>query len=172
MFIYCSLEARLHKNMQRNIFRRRSRIFQKKVRATLEYVLHDANVLSGELAKPRRRPKVLQKMHPVRSQGALIVLQQPLLFSEGTHPLREGACRKKHISSERRWSMGCIVREGVRRNALRVLCPKSPHSEESAQHIEWRTPRGYAAVWLQGNAVQGRHDRLWSVILHQRCCCF
>ena len=35
-------------------------------------------------------------------------------------------------------SMGCIVREGVRRNALRVLCLKSPHSEESAQHIEWR----------------------------------
>ena len=73
--------------------------FSKKVRATLEYRLHFANVLSGELAKPRRRPKYY-KMHPVRSQGALIVQQQPLLFSEGTHPLREGACRKKHISSE------------------------------------------------------------------------
>ena len=41
-----------------------------------------------------------------------------------------------------------FVGEGVRRNALRVLCPKSPHSEGRAQHIEWRTPRGYAAVWL------------------------
>ena len=35
--------------------------FSKKVRAALEYVQHLANVLSGELAKPRRRPKVLQK---------------------------------------------------------------------------------------------------------------
>ena len=52
------------------------------------------------------------------------------------------------------------AREGVRRNALRVLCPKSPHSEEAAQHIEWRDPRGHAAVWLQGSVVQGRHDRL------------
>ena len=26
--------------------------------------------------------------------------------------------------------------EGVRRNALRVLCPKSPHSEEIARYIE------------------------------------
>jgi hypothetical protein len=43
---------------------------------------------------------------------------------------------------ERRCSMGCIAREGVRRNALRVLCPKSPHFEESAQHIEWRIPTG------------------------------
>ena len=48
---------------------------------------------------------------------------------------------------------------GVRRNALRVLHPKSPHSEEMVQYIEWRTPCGYAAVWLQGSAVQGRHDR-------------
>ena len=39
-------------------------------------------------------------------------------------------------------SMGCMMREGVRRNALRVLCPKSSHSEESAQHIEWRDPTG------------------------------
>ena len=39
-------------------------------------------------------------------------------------------------------------REGVRRNALRVLHPKSPHSEEMMQYIEWRTPCGYAAVWL------------------------
>ena len=38
--------------------------------------------------------------------------------------------------------------EGVRRNALRVLRPKSPHSEEIAQYIEWRTPCGCAAVWL------------------------
>ena len=44
--------------------------------------------------------------------------------------------------------MCCIAREGVRRNALRVLRPKSPHSEESAQHIEWRDPRGHATVWL------------------------
>ena len=50
--------------------------------------------------KAKAASEVLQKMHPVRSQGALIVRQQPLLFSEGTHPLREGACRKKHISSE------------------------------------------------------------------------
>ena len=38
---------------------------------------------------------------------------------------------------------GCIVRlyfrgEGVRRNALRVLRPKSLHSEDYAQYIEWR----------------------------------
>ena len=46
------------------------------------------------------------------------------------------------------WSMCRIEREGVRRNALRVLCPKSSHSEESAQHIEWRDPCGHAAVWL------------------------
>ena len=44
--------------------------------------------------------------------------------------------------------MGCILREGVRRNALRVLRLKSPHSEERAQHIEWRDPCGHAAVWL------------------------
>ena len=50
--------------------------------------------------------------------------------------------------------------EGVRRNALRVLRPKSPHSEEIAQYIEWRDPCGHAAVWLKGSAVQGRHDRL------------
>ena len=49
---------------------------------------------------------------------------------------------------ERSDSMGCIVREEVPWMALRVLRPKSPHSEERAQHIEWRTPRGYAAVWL------------------------
>ena len=42
----------------------------------------------------------------------------------------------------------CLLSEGVRRNALRVLRPKSPHSEEIAQYIEWRTPRAYAAVWL------------------------
>ena len=30
------------------------------LRTTLQYGLHRANVLSGELAKPRRRPKVLQ----------------------------------------------------------------------------------------------------------------
>ena len=42
----------------------------------------------------------------------------------------------------------CLLSEGVRRNALRVLRPKSPHSEEIAQYIEWRTPRGCAAVWL------------------------
>ena len=53
----------------------------------------------------------------------------------------------------------CLLSEGVRRNALRVLHPKSPHSEEMVQYIEWRTPCGYAAVWLQGSAVQGRHDR-------------
>ena len=34
------------------------------------------------------------------------------------------------------------LREGVRRNALRVLRPKSPHSEEIAQYIEWRDLRG------------------------------
>ena len=40
------------------------------------------------------------KNAPCAKLGAFIVLQQPLLFSEGTHPLREGACRKKHIFSE------------------------------------------------------------------------
>ena len=30
--------------------------------------------------------------------------------------------------------------EGVRRNALRVLRPKSPHSEDIVQYIEWRDP--------------------------------
>ena len=30
--------------------------------------------------------------------------------------------------------------EGVRRNALRVLRPKSSHSEDRAQYIEWRDP--------------------------------
>ena len=50
--------------------------------------------------------------------------------------------------------------EGVRRNALRVKHPKSPHSEEMMQYIEWRDPCGHVAVWLQGSAVQGRHDRL------------
>ena len=49
--------------------------------------------------------------------------------------------------------------EGVQRNALRVLRPKSPHSEEIARHIERRDPCGHAAIWLQGSAVQGRHDR-------------
>ena len=69
--------------------------------------------------------------------------------------------------------MVCILREGVRRNALRVLRPRSPHFEESAQHIEWRDPCGHAAVWLQGSVVQGRHDRLCSVmLLHQLCCSF
>ena len=46
------------------------------------------------------------------------------------------------------------------RMALRVLRPKSPHSEGIAQYIEWRDPCGHAAVWLKGSAVQGRHDRL------------
>ena len=55
--------------------------------------------------------------------------------------------------------------EGVRRNALRVLRPKSPHSEEIAQYIEWRDPCGHAAVWLQGSAVQGRHDRLFIITI-------
>ena len=32
--------------------------------------------------------------------------------------------------------------EGVRRNALRVLRPKSPHFEDQAQYIEWRDPTG------------------------------
>ena len=54
------------------------------------------------------------------------------------------------------------LREGVRRNALQVLRPKSPHSEEIAQYIEWRDPCGHAAVWLQGSTVQGRYDRLYS----------
>ena len=57
--------------------------------------------------------------------------------------------------------------EGVRRNALRVLRPKSPHSEEIAQYIEWRDPCGHAAVWLKGSAVQGRHDRLNTVIYNK-----
>ena len=53
--------------------------------------------------------------------------------------------------------------------ALRVLCPKSPHFEDWAQYIEWRTPRGYAAVWLKGSAVQGRHDRqLYAVLEYCR----
>ena len=38
--------------------------------------------------------------------------------------------------------MGCILREEVPRMALRVLRPKSPHSEERARHIEWRDLRG------------------------------
>ena len=70
----------------------------------------------------------------------------------------KNVCTRRYNKSQS-LRMGCIMREGVRRNALRVLCPKSPHSEESAQHIEWRIPRGYAAVWLQGSVVQGRHDR-------------
>ena len=36
-------------------------VFFKKSASVREYVQHFANVLSGELAKPRRRPKVLQK---------------------------------------------------------------------------------------------------------------
>ena len=49
--------------------------------------------------------------------------------------------------------MGCIMRtyfrgEEVPRMALRVLRPKSPHSKEVAQYIEWRDPCGHAAVWL------------------------
>ena len=36
----------------------------------------------------------------------------------------------------------CFTSEGVRRNALRVLRPKSPHSEGIAQYIEWRDLRG------------------------------
>ena len=55
------------------------------------------------------------------------------------------------------------LREGVRRNALRVLRPKRPHSEEIAQYIEWRDPCGHAAVWLQGSTVQGRYDRPRSI---------
>ena len=44
--------------------------------------------------------------------------------------------------------MGCILREEVPQMALRVLRPKSPHSKEKTQYIEWRIPCGYAAVWL------------------------
>ena len=40
----------------------------------------------GGIGRAKAASEVQQKMHPVRSQGALIVLQQPLLFSEGTHP--------------------------------------------------------------------------------------
>ena len=35
-----------------------------------------------------------------------------------------------------------MMREGVRRNALRVLHPKSPHSEGVVQYIEWRDRTG------------------------------
>ena len=52
------------------------------------------------------------------------------------------------------------LREGVRRNALRVLRPSCHHSEETAQHIEWRDPCGHAAVRLQGSGTQGSRDRL------------
>ena len=51
------------------------------------------------------------------------------------------------------WKMSRILRtyfrgEEVPRMALRVLRPKSPHSEDVAQYIEWRDPCGHAAVWL------------------------
>ena len=47
-FLCYSLEACLHKSMQRGRFIRRSRIFQNR-RAPLEYGLHWANVATGEL---------------------------------------------------------------------------------------------------------------------------
>ena len=53
--------------------------------------------------------KEVQKMHPVRSRGPHRTATTSTFFSEGTHPLREGACQKKHISSERArvWAAFC-----------------------------------------------------------------
>ena len=76
-------------------------VFFKKSASVREYVQHFANVLSGELAKPRRRPKYYKMLAMRTRLVSSKVLQPPLLFSEGTHPVGEGACRKKHISSER-----------------------------------------------------------------------
>ena len=56
-----------------------------------------------------------------------------------------GRCHRRYDNSLMRGlspHMGCIEREGVRRNALRVLRPKSLHSEKQAQYIEWRDPTG------------------------------
>ena len=68
-----SLEACLHKSMQRGRFIRRSRIFQNR-RMPLEYGLHGANVATGELlsnslsfcennCSARQCPKVQKIMH-------------------------------------------------------------------------------------------------------------
>ena len=40
--------------------------------------------------------------------------------------------------------------EGVRRNALRVLRPNYPHSEEIAQYIEQKTRRSVGDLWAFG----------------------
>ncbi len=40
--------------------------------------------------------------------------------------------------------------EGVRRNALRVLRPNYPHSEEIAQYIEQKTRRSMGHLWAFG----------------------
>ena len=40
--------------------------------------------------------------------------------------------------------------EGVRRNALRVLRPNYPHSEEIAQYIEQKTRRFIGLLWAFG----------------------
>ena len=40
--------------------------------------------------------------------------------------------------------------EGVRRNALRVLRPNYPHSEEIAQYIEQKTRRSIGHLWAFG----------------------
>ena len=69
-------------------------------------------------------------------------------FFGGNPPFKgRGVPKKAHIL-QAIMRMGCILREEVPRMALRVLRPKSPHSEERARHIEWRDPRGHAAVWL------------------------
>ncbi|MCQ2310306.1 MAG: hypothetical protein MJZ64_00955 [Paludibacteraceae bacterium] len=37
-----------------------------------------------------------------------------------------------------------LLREGVRRNARRVVRPNCPHNEDKARHIERRDPCGHA----------------------------
>ena len=57
--------------------------------------------------------------------------------------------------------MGCIMREGVRRNALRVLCLKSPHSEESCCFIK---PRQMFEV-RQKNVCTRRYDKSQNAVV-------
>ena len=49
-------------------------------------------------------------------------------------------------------SFRCQLREGVRRNALRVLRPKSPHSEDSAHESQSGPLR---SSWLSGERRNG-----------------
>ena len=59
-----------------------------------------------------------------------------------------------------------LKREGVRRNALRVQRPTSPHLEDKRKHRMARPLRSRSRKALGVSGVQGSHGRLLYLTLH------